>query len=141
MKRNSTIAATGKRSALTALTSTKLALLSLGAKKAAELWRSRRQPPPPPSLRQRLGGPAKIALAAAGVGGVGYFAARRGTVTKVKERLSRSSGNGPEQAASFGASGPETEADLTVERSEPPPRIVNTEPASSLAPDPPPSTP
>ena len=70
MKRNRTITATGKRSALTAMTGTKLALLSLGAKKAAELWQSRRQPPPPPSLRQRLGGPAKTALAAAGIGGV-----------------------------------------------------------------------
>ena len=143
MKRSRTIATTGKRSALTAMTSTKLALLSLGAKKAAELWQSRRQPPPPPSLRERLGGPAKIAFAAAGVGGVAYFAARRGVVTKVKERLARSSGRGPERAASFGASGPEVEANLTVERAgtEPPPRVVNTEPASSLAPDPPPSGP
>jgi hypothetical protein len=90
-----------------------------------------------------LGGPAKIAFAAAGVGGVAYFAARRGVVTKVKERLGRSFGNGPERAASFGASGPEVEADLTVKRAgtEPPPRVVNTEPASSLAPDPPPSMP
>jgi hypothetical protein len=143
MKRNRTIAPTGKRPAFAALSSTKLALLTLGAKKAAELWQSRRQPPPPPSLRQRWGGPAKISLAAAAVGGAAYFAARWGVVGQVKERLGRTSGDGPEQPASFRVSGPETQADLGVERAatEPPPRIVNTEPASSLAPEPPPSTP
>jgi hypothetical protein len=143
MKGNRTTVPVGKRPALTAMTSTKLALLTLGAKKAAELWQSRRQPPPPPSLRQRLGGPAKVALAAAGVGGAAYFAARSGVVTQVKEKLGRSSGNGPEQVTSFGASAPEMEADPVVERpaTEPPPRVVNTEPASSLAPDPPPSMP
>jgi hypothetical protein len=122
---------------------TKLALLTLGAKKVAELWQSRRQPPPPPSLRQRLGGAAKVTLAAAGVGGAAYFVTRKGVVTQVKERLGRSSGNGPEQATSFGASGPETEADPVVKRAatEPPPKIMNTEQASSLAPDPPPSMP
>jgi hypothetical protein len=124
MKRNRTTAPIGKRSALTAMTSTKLALLTLGAKKAAELWQSRRQPPPPPSLRQRLGGPAKVALAATGVGGVVYLAVRSGVVTQVKERFGRSSGNGREQATSFGASAPQMEADPVVERAttEPPPR-------------------
>jgi hypothetical protein len=108
MKRNRTIAATGKRSALTAITSTKLALLSLGAKKAAEIWQSRRQPSPPPSFRQRFGGLTTIALAAAGVGGATYLVARSGVATQVKERLGRSSdGNGPEREASYGASGPE----------------------------------
>jgi hypothetical protein len=124
MKRNRTIAPTGKRPALKAMTGTKLALLTLGAKKAAELWQSRRQPPPPPSLRQRLGGPAKLTLAAAGVGGAAYFVARRGLVTQVKEKLGRSSGHGPEQATSFGASAPEMEAGPVVERAatEPPPK-------------------
>jgi hypothetical protein len=143
MKRNRTVAPTRKRPALTAMTSTRLALLTLGAKKAAELWQSRRQPPPPPSLRQRLRGPAKITLAAAGVGGAAYFAARRGVVTQVKERLGRSSGNGSEQTSSFGASGHEINADPVVERgaTEPPSTTVNTEPAGSLAPEPPPSMP
>ena len=143
MKRNRTTAPIGKRPALTAMTSTKLALLTLGAKKAAELWQSRRQPPPPPSLRQRLGGPAKVILAAAGVGGAAYLAVRSGVVTQVKERFGRSSGNGREQTTSFGASAPQMEADPVVERAatEPPPKVVNTEPASSLAPDPPTSRP
>jgi hypothetical protein len=143
MKRNRTTAPIGKRSALTAMTSTKLALLTLGAKKAAELWQSRRQPPPPPSLRQRVGGPAKVILAAAGVGGAAYFAVRRGVVSQIREKLGRSSGDGPEQATSFGASAPQMEADPVVERAatESPPKVVNTEPASSLAPDPPTSRP
>jgi hypothetical protein len=124
MKRNRTIAPTGKRPVLTAMASTKLALLTLGAKKAAELWQSRRQPPPPPSLRERLGGPAKVTLAAAGVGGAAYFAARRGVVTQVKEKLGRLSGDGPEKATSFGASAPEMEPDPVVDRaaSESPPK-------------------
>ena len=143
MKRNRTAALSGKRPALRAMNSTKLALLTLGTKKAAELWQSRRQPPPPPSLRQRLGGPAKVALAAAAVGGAAYFAVRKGGLTKIKERLGRSSGNGPEPTTSFDASAPEMEADPVVERAatEPPPRVVNTEPAPSLAPDSPPRMP
>ena len=124
MKRNRTIARTGKRSALTAMTSTKLALLSLGAKKAAELWQSRRQPPPPPSFKQRFGGLTTIALAAAGVGGATYLVARSGVVTQVKEKLGRSSGNGPEPAAPYRASGSEMSADPVVKgtATEPPPK-------------------
>ena len=137
MKRNRTIATTDKRAASAAMTSTKLALLTMGAKKAAELWQSRRQPPPPPSLWQRLGGPAKVSLAAVGVGGVAYFAARGGLVSQVKGWAGRPFGKGSEQAAR------EMERDLVVERTttEPPPKIVNTEPASSPAPGPPPSMP
>ena len=142
MKRNrTTIAPTGKGPALAAMASTRLALLTLGAKKAAEVWQSRRQPPPPPSLRQRLGGPAKVTLAAAGVGGAAYFATKSGVMTQVKERLGRSNGNGPEPATSFGASGAKMESDPVIERTEPPPTIVNTEPASTLTPDPPPNMP
>ena len=136
------IAPTGKRPASTAMASTRLALLTLGAKKAAEVWQSRRQPPPPPSLRQRLGGPAKLTLAAAGVGGAAYFATKSGVMTQVKERLGRSNGNSPEQETSFGASGAGMQSDPVVERTEPPPTIVYTdEPASTLTPDPPPNTP
>jgi hypothetical protein len=105
MKRKRTVAPTRKRPVLTAVTSTKLALLTLGVKKAAELWQSRQQPPPPPSLRERWGGPAKMVVAAAGIGGAAYFAAKKGVITQVRERLGRSSGNGSEQPASFGGPG------------------------------------
>jgi hypothetical protein len=141
MKRNRTIAPIGKRPASTAMASTRLALLTLGAKKAAEVWQSRRQPPPPPSLRQRLGGPAKVTLVAAGVGGAAYFATKSGVMTQLKERLGRSNGAGPEQATSFGPPGAGVESDPVVERAETPPKIVYTdEPASSLTPEPPPPT-
>lgn len=102
MKRKRTVAPASKRPGLTAVTSTKFALLTLGVKKAAELWQSRQQPPPPPSLRERWGGPATMVLAAAGVGGTAYFAARKGVMTQVRQRLGRSSGNGSEQPVSFG---------------------------------------
>jgi hypothetical protein len=105
MKRKRTVAPARKRPVLTAVASTKLALLTLGVKKAAELWQSRRQPPPPPSLRERWGGPAKMVLAAAGVGGTAYFATRKGVMTQVRERLGRSSGNDSEQPISFGSPG------------------------------------
>ena len=141
MKRNRTIAPTGKRPASTAMASTRLALLTLGAKKAAEVWQSRRQPPPPPSLRQRLGGPAKVTLVAAGVGGAAYFATKSGVMTQVKERLGRSNGAGPGQETSFGPPGAGMESEPVVERTETAPKIVYTdEPASSLTPEPPPPT-
>jgi hypothetical protein len=88
-----------------------------------------------------LRGPAKVTLAAAGVGGAAYLAARRGVMAQVKERLGRSSGNGFEQPTSFEASGIEIKADPVAERAatEPPSTIVNTEPAGSLAPERPPN--
>jgi hypothetical protein len=105
MRHKRTVAPARKHLVLTAVTSTKLALLTLGLKKAAELWQARQQPPPPPSLGERFGGPARLILAAAGVGGAAYFAARRGVMTQVGERLGRSSGNGSEQPISFGGPG------------------------------------
>ncbi len=105
MKRKRTVAPASKRPVLTAMSGTRLALLTLGVKKAAELWQSRQQPPPPPSLRERWGGPVKLVLATAGVGGAAYFAAKKGLVTQVREKLGRATENGSEQPTSFGGHG------------------------------------
>ena len=134
MKRNS-----GSRSVSTRASATmaRFAVLTLGVKKATELWRSRRQPPPSPSVAQRLAAPARVALGVGAVGGVAYLATKKGMVTQIKEKLGL---EGRDEAVAFSGSGAETQAPPPIQPTEASPVIVDTHSTSEVATEPPSST-
>jgi hypothetical protein len=118
--------------------STRLAragLLTLGVKKATELWQARREPPSP-SLIQRLAIPARVVLATGGVGAALYVANKRGMLTPIKRKLR------PERKADVSLSGTGVEAPVApapIQPSDPPPSIVDTHPPASVGTGPAPS--
>jgi hypothetical protein len=118
----------------------RVALLTLGAKKATELWRSRQQPPPP-SLMQRLAIPARVLLAALGVGGAAYIANKKGLLGRIKQGAGKGS-PGVEKAAAFTTSGAGAGADAPppMQPTEPPGPIVDTHAAPTVTPGSPRST-
>ena len=131
MNRSTTEKKNGKRP------STKIArvaLLTLGAKKAAELWQSRQQPTPP-SLMQRLAIPARVLLGAVGIGGAAYYANKKGMLTQVKQKVMGRSG-ADEQSAPFTGSSAGVDVVQPIQPTEPPPVVVDTHP-TTVPPEPP----
>ncbi len=116
----------------------RFALLTLGAKKAAELWQSRQQPPPP-STMQRLAIPARVLLGAVGIGGAAYYANKKGMLTQVKQKVMGRWGTDQESRP---FTGPNAEVDVVepIQPAEPPPVIVDTHPTATVPPEPPGST-
>jgi len=134
MKRNSMAKSASTRPSGTMA---RFALLTLGAKKATELWRSRRQPPPTPSVAQRLAAPARGALVVGAVGGVAYLATKKGMVTQIKQKLGL---EGRDETVAFTGSGVDTQAPPPIQPTEPSSVIVDTHSTSEVAPEPPSST-
>jgi hypothetical protein len=72
---------------------------------------------------QRLAIPARVALAAAGVGGAAYFANKSGMLTQIKQKLGI---EGQGETATFTRAGVEPQTPSAIQPTEPPPPIVDT---------------